>query len=190
MPDPFQIRNATEADIPAITAIYAREVETGIATFEETPPTPAEMAGRLAKIVAQGLPYIVAARDDRVLGYAYAGIFHPRAAYRYTLEDTVYIDPAAHRQGIGRALLANLIDRCEALGCRQMIALISSVPDSASLALHSAMGFRTIGIAEAVGFKFGRWIDIAYMQRPIGAGRTVTPDRPLLGPIPLGQNYA
>lgn len=183
MADPFQIRDATDADIPEIAAIYRREVESGVASFEEIAPSDQEMQARMAKIRALSLPYLAAERHDRIVGYAYAGHFHQRAAYRYTLENTVYIRHDARRQGIARGLLLELIDRCEALGCRQMMAVISHVPESASVALHAALGFRLMGIAQAVGYKFGRWIDVAYMQRPIGAADSNAPDRPVIGPI-------
>ena len=191
MPDPVTIRDAVEADIPAIAAIYGREVEQGVATFEEVAPTEADMLGRMIKIIALGLPYLVAERAGAmVVGYAYAGQFHVRAAYRYTLENTVYIRPDAHRQGVGRALMVALIARCEAIGCRQMMALISNPTDSPSIALHSALGFRMMGIAQAVGYKFGRWLDVAYMQRPIGTADGTAPDRSLLGPLPLRHDNA
>ena len=183
MTEPFSIREATEADVAQITAIYADEVAHGIATFEEKAPTAKDMAARLTNIKHLGLPYLVAERAGKVLGYAYAGQFHPRAAYRYTLEDTVYIHKDARRQGVAQALLDALLARCEALGARQMMALITSVPDSASIALHSKLGFRSMGVAPAVGYKFGRWLDVAYMQRPLGAANTTPPDRQVLGPI-------
>jgi phosphinothricin acetyltransferase len=178
-PDSFQVRAVAPADIPAIRAIYAAEVLTGVATFEEVPPSEIEMTARIDKIVNAGLPYIVAERDDAVLGYAYAGPFHARAAYRSTLENTVYIRPEYHRQGVGRALLAELIARAEAGGHRQMMALITHVADSASVALHAALGFRMMGIAQSVGYKHGRWLDVAYMQRALGSADTTPPAIPL-----------
>lgn len=183
MPDALRIRDAAAADADAIAAIYAHEVEHGIATFEEVPPSAQDMLGRMTNIQRQGLPYLVAERAGKVLGYAYVAQFHARAAYRYTLENTVYIDHAAHRQGVARALLTELLARAEALGCRQMLAVITHVPDSASIALHASLGFRMLGAAEAIGYKFGRWLDVAYMQRPIGAANSVAPDRPALGPL-------
>jgi L-amino acid N-acyltransferase YncA len=181
--DPVHIRDATDADVAQIAAIYAREVETGVATFEEVPPSQQDLASRMTNIKRLGLPYLVAARGGKVMGYAYAGQFHPRAAYRYTLEDTVYIHQDARRQGVARALLGELVIRCEALGARQMMALITSVPGSGSIALHEALGFRSMGVAPAVGYKFGRWLDVAYMQRPLGAADSTPPDRPALGPL-------
>jgi L-amino acid N-acyltransferase YncA len=185
--EPFRIRDAVEADVAQITAIYADEVRHGVATFEEMVPTEEDMADRLANIQRLALPYLVAERAGVVLGYAYAGQFHPRAAYRYTLEDTVYIHRDARRQGAAKALLEKLIVRCEALGARQMMALITSVPDSASVALHQELGYRCMGVAPAVGFKFGRWLDVAYLQRPLGAADTTPPDRQVLGPSATGM---
>jgi phosphinothricin acetyltransferase len=181
-PDAFVIRDATSGDAPAIAAIYGPEVETGVASFEEIAPGEAEMAARMTRILGQGLPYLAAESQGEVIGYAYAGPFHPRAAYRYTLEDTVYIRRDSHRRGVGRALLGTLIQRAEALGCRQMIALITHAPDSPSIALHAAMGFRLVGVTEGVGWKFGRWLDMTFMHRGIGAGAATPPDRPILGP--------
>jgi L-amino acid N-acyltransferase YncA len=183
LPDPFHLRDAADADVAQIAAIYANEVATGVATFEEVAPSLQDMRARLTNIKRLGLPYLVAERDGTVLGYAYAGQFHPRAAYRYTLEDTVYIHQDARRLGVGKALLTALIARCEALGARQMMALISVVPGSASIALHEALGFHSMGVAPAVGYKFGRWLDVAYMQRPLGAADSTPPDRPVLGPV-------
>jgi len=183
LPEPFDVRDATQADAAQIAAIYAEEVAHGIATFEEVAPSVQDMAGRMSNIQRLGLPYLVAERAGTVLGYAYAGQFHPRAAYRYTLEGTVYIHKDARRQGVAKALLEALLTRCEAVGARQMMALITSVPDSASIALHEKVGFHSMGVAPAVGYKFGRWLDVAYMQRPIGAADTTPPDRPVLGQI-------
>jgi phosphinothricin acetyltransferase len=180
-PEPFQIRDVASPDIPAIRAIYAAEVLTGVATFEEVPPTETEMTARIDKISKAGLPYVVAERDGELLGYAYAGQFHVRAAYRSTLENTVYVRPDVHRRGVGRALLVEVIARAEAGGYRQMMALITHAQDSPSIALHSALGFRTMGIATSVGYKHGRWLDVAYMQRALGAADLTPPVIPLPG---------
>ena len=180
--DDFRIRAATAGDIPGITAIYGPEVEHGLASWEECPPDEAEMAARMTKILGMGLPYLVAERGGMVLGYSYAGPFHPRSAYRYTLEDTVYLHPDARGRGIGTALLTELLDRCAALGCRQMMALIYWTPNSASVALHEKLGFRTIGYLYGVGWKFGGWLDLIEMQKPLGPGNAAPPDRPALGP--------
>ena len=183
MLEPLIVRDATDADVAQIAAIYAREVETGVATFEEAPPSKQDLLGRMTNIKRLGLPYLVAERAGKVLGYAYAGQFHPRVAYRYTLENTVYIHHEARRQGVARALLTALMARAQAIGCRQMVALITHVPGSASEALHAELGFRPVGILKAVGYKFGRWLDVAYMQRPIGAADSQMPDRSALGPL-------
>jgi phosphinothricin acetyltransferase len=173
--EPFIIREATTDDIPVIADIYRPEVETRLASWEEIPPSEWELTGRMEKIRAQGLPYLVAERYGRVLGYSYAAPFHPRSAYRYTLEDTVYIHPDAQGQGIGRSLLEDLIRRCEALGYRQMMALIHWTPKSVSVALHERLGFRLVGIAHGVGYKFGAWHDLAQLQRSLGSGSTTSP---------------
>jgi L-amino acid N-acyltransferase YncA len=180
-PEAFRIRDVAAADIPAITAIYATEVVTNVATFEEVAPGEAEMAARVEKIRGLGLPYVVAERGRVILGYGYAGQYHARAAYRSTLENTVYVHPDAHRQGVGRALLNEIIVRAEAGGYRQMMALITHVPDSASVALHHTLGFRMMGIAQAVGYKHGRWLDVAYMQRALGVADATPPAIPLVG---------
>jgi L-amino acid N-acyltransferase YncA len=164
------IRDLTFADLAAITQIYAQHVLSGTATFEEIPPTPAEMTQRSEKVQAMGLPFLVAEADGAVAGYAYASRFHERSAYRFTLEDSVYIDPAYHRRGVGRALLTELLARCEALGYRQMIALIGDSGNHASIGLHQALGFRDVGVYGSVGLKFGRWLDVVLMQRSLGEG--------------------
>ena len=176
-PDVPLIRDATEADIGAIAAIYGDEVENGVASFEEVAPSEQEMTARMVKIVGLGLPYLAAeSRDGRFLGYSYAGPFHVRPAYRFTVEDSIYIDRNARGRGVGKALLHELIDRCERAGCRQMMALITHAEDSPSITLHANMGFRSMGVAKAVGYKHGRWLDVAYMQRALGPGHTTAPD--------------
>jgi phosphinothricin acetyltransferase len=173
---PVSIRDATSADIPAITRIYAHAVRHGTASFELDPPDEAEMARRQRALIDGGFPYIVAERDAAVLGYAYAGLYRVRPAYRHTVEDSIYIAPEAHRQGIGRMLLDALIARCTDSGFRQMIAVIGdSTLQTPSIALHAAAGFRLIGTLDAVGYKHGRWLDSVYMQRPLGAGATADP---------------
>ncbi|WP_419320365.1 N-acetyltransferase family protein [Caulobacter sp. ErkDOM-E] len=172
------IRPSTDADLAAITAIYGWNVRNGLGTFEEDPPEQDEMARRRATFLDRGLPYLVAERDGVVLGYAYAGPFRLRAAYRYTVEDSVYISPDAVGQGVGRALLAALIEACEALGLRQMVAVIGDSGNSASIGLHAAMGFAKQGVFPDMGFKFGRWVDLVWMQRPLNGGGTRNPDAP------------
>jgi len=181
------VRDATPSDAGAIARIYGREVEDGVASFEEVAPSETEMAARMAKITALGLPYLAAeGKAGRFLGYSYAAPYHARAAYRFTVENTIYIDADARGQGVGKALLGELIARCEAAGCRQMMALITGVAGSASVALHEKMGFRTMGVAEAVGFKRGQWRDVVYMQRVLGAGSAAPPDRSAPGQAIFG----
>src|SRR3569623_463603 len=169
------IRPATPADIPAITAIYAFEVREKTASFELTPPDEAEMMRRFTTLIANGFPYLVAEAGGHVAGYAYAGPYRPRPAYRYTVENTVYLDPAYYRRGIGSALLNELIAQCTARGFRQMIAVIGDSANAASIGLHRRAGFAMIGIHPDVGLKFGRWLDSVQMQLALGDGRTTTP---------------
>jgi phosphinothricin acetyltransferase len=168
------IRPSRDEDVPTIAAIYAHHVLNGLASFEEVPPEAAEIARRSADIVARGLPYLVAEAGGKVRGYCYAGPFRPRVAYRYTLEDSIYIDPAAVGRGIGRVLLTELLARSEELGYRQMVAVIGGRETVASIRLHAALGFSEVGVLTGVGFKFGRWVDSVLMQRALGPG-TATP---------------
>jgi phosphinothricin acetyltransferase len=170
---PLTIRPAILSDIPAITRIYAVAVEHGTASFELEPPDEAEMARRMARLQEGGYPYIVAERDGAVAGYAYAGVYRARPAYRWSVEDTVYIAPQHQRAGIGRKLLDCLIEEAERAGFRQMIAVIGDSPNQApSIGLHRQAGFRLVGILENVGFKHGRWLDSVLMQRALGDGGT------------------
>jgi L-amino acid N-acyltransferase YncA len=169
------IRPSRDDDIVAIAAIYGHHVLHGVASFEEVPPPVEEMARRRAAIIERGLPYLVAEADGRVLGYCYAGQFRPRVAYRFTLEDSIYIDAAATGRGIGRALLTPLLTRCAELGYRQMVAVIGGRETVASIRLHEALGFAHIGVLPAVGFKFGRWVDSVLMQRALGPGDATSP---------------
>jgi L-amino acid N-acyltransferase YncA len=172
----LSLRLAKTSDIPAIARIYAPAVEQGTASFELSPPNEAEMARRMDDLVGKGFPYIVAEIDGVLAGYTYAGPFRMRPAYRLTIENSVYIAPDLHRRGVGRALLAALIEACEARGFRQMIAVIGdSTKQAASIGLHEALGFRHIGILQDVGFKHGRWLDSALMQRALGAGGKTAP---------------
>jgi L-amino acid N-acyltransferase YncA len=171
----MRVREAGDADLPAIQATYAPYVQNGTASFEEAPPDVAEMARRRAAVVARGLPYLVAEVDGAVLGYAYAGPYHTRSAYRFTLEDSIYVAPHAVGRGIGRTLLAELLDRCTALGYRRMLAIIGDSGNAASIGLHAAAGFRHVGTLPSVGLKFGRWLDVVLMQRPLGPGDDTTP---------------
>src|SRR5215204_1676457 len=169
------IRPSRDDDIAAITGIYGYHVLHGLASFEEVPPPAEEIGRRRADIVGRSLPYLVAERGGRVVGYCYAGPFRPRIGYRFKLEDSIYIDPAEVGRGIGRALLTPVLARCTELGYRQMVAVIGGRETVASIRLHQALGFREIGIIEAVGFKFGRWIDSVLMQRALGEGSATLP---------------
>nr|WP_306440131.1 GNAT family N-acetyltransferase [Pandoraea anhela] len=169
------MRPVRDDDLPAITAIYAHHVLTGSASFEEVPPDEAEMRARCKRIGDAGLPYLVAERNGNVLGYAYATYYRPRSAYRFTLEDSVYIAADATGQGVGRALLRTLIAHCEGGPWRQLIANVGDSGNQASLALHAACGFEHVGVLKSVGFKFGRWIDTVLMQRALNAGDKALP---------------
>lgn len=170
------IRPATEADAAAVAAIYGHHVLHGLGTFEEEPPSDEEIARRLAAVLARGLPYLVAEEDGAVIGFAYAGPFRPRAAYRYTVEDSVYIAPHAMGKGVGKALVAELIARCEGLGLRQMIAVIGDSGNAGSIGLHRSLGFQDAGIGKAFGYKHGRWVDVVWMQRPLNGGSASPPN--------------
>ena len=172
----LEIRPAAAADLPFIADIYDHAVRYGTATFELIPPDLAEMTRRFGVLMDGGFPYLVAALEGRVVGYAYAGAYRPRPAYRFTVENSVYLRPARHRRGIGLQLLQRLIGECEARGYRQMIAVIGdSTRQAASIGLHEALGFRHVGILENVGFKHGRWLDSVLMQRALGAGAGTAP---------------
>lgn len=174
---PLLIRPSTEADGPAITRIYAHAVNSGTGTFELEAPDEAEMARRRADVLGKGLPWLVAERGGHVLGYAYANHFRPRRAYRFCLEDSIYLDPAAHGQGVGRLLLAELIAQCEARGARQMLAVIGDSANAASIGVHRACGFEPCGQFSAAGWKFDRWLDVVLMQRALGEGNSSPPAR-------------
>jgi len=164
------VRDAGERDVPRIAAIYAHHVRTGLATFEVEPPEAAEMARRRANVLGWALPFFVAEDAGGILGYAYAAPYRTRAGYRYTVEDSIYVDPGAVGRGVGRGLLERLIDACTGIGCRQMIAVIGDTGNRPSIALHEACGFARVGTLPSTGFKFGRWVDSVLMQRALGAG--------------------
>lgn len=164
------VRDAAEADLSAIQAIYAHHVLNGSASFEETPPDTAELAARRLAVLAQGLPALVAEAGGCVVGYSYATAYRTRPAYRHTVEDSVYVAEGRAGHGIGSALLSELIRRCEAGPWRQMIAVIGDSKNHGSIALHRRHGFRMVGTLQSVGFKFGRWVDSVLMQRPLGPG--------------------
>lgn len=171
----IQIRDAAEGDLSAIARIYGHEVLHGLATFEEKPPSAEELGRRRAAILEAGLPYLVAEIDGEVAGYAYAGQFRPRLAYRFAVENSVYIDVEHRGKGVGRALLTALIARCEQGPWRQMIAVIGDSGNAGSIGLHASLGFHKIGVVQSVGFKLGRWVDTVMMQRPLGQGDETLP---------------
>ncbi|MEW6639421.1 MAG: N-acetyltransferase family protein [Pseudomonadota bacterium] len=182
LPQTVRIRDAGPADTARLAEIYAFHVRHGLSTFEEVPPSAGEMAARLAAVRALALPYLVAERDGRVLGYAYASAYRPRAAYRFTVENSVYLDEGLGGQGIGSLLLAALIERCEQGPWRQMIAVIGNSGNAASLALHRRHGFRNVGTLTSVGFKLGRWVDTVLMARGLGVGDGAPPEGAAGGP--------
>jgi phosphinothricin acetyltransferase len=171
----LEIRPAAAADLPFITEIYEHAVRYGTATFELIPPDLAEMTRRFGVLMDGGFPYFVAALEGRVIGYAYAGPYRPRPAYRFTVENSVYLQPAIHRRGIGLQLLQRLIAESEARGYRQMIAVIGDSANAGSISVHTKTGFKMIGTHPNVGFKFGRWLDTVMMQRALGDGATTLP---------------
>lgn len=164
------VRDTEEADFPAIYEIYAREVLNGLATFEEVPPPINELLRRRAEILAFGLPYLTAELNGQVVGYSYAAPFRPRIAYRFTVENSVYVAEGMQGNGIGVALLAELITRCETGPWRQMIAVIGDADNVGSIALHRKLGFRHSGTLDSTGYKLGRWVDTVLMQRALGPG--------------------
>ncbi len=172
---PLTIRPSTADDLPDITAIYAWNVANGTGTFELEAPDLAEVTRRRDDVLGKGLPWLVAERGGQVLGYAYANHFRPRRAYRFCLEDSIYLADQARGQGIGRLLLAELVARCEAAGARQMLAVIGDSANAGSIGVHRALGFEHTGILRSAGWKFGRWLDVVLMQKPLGLGDTAEP---------------
>ncbi len=171
----MHIRDATLADLPAITEIYAESVDNGVATYELSAPSLAEMTARFEGITGNRYPYILAEDDGVILGYAYAGAFRTRPAYNWICEDSIYLSPAARGRGVGSALLAELMKRCEALGFRQMIAVIGGA-HPASVAVHRKAGFEHQGTLKATGYKHGRWLDTVFMEKSLGEGASTDPD--------------
>lgn len=169
------MRPATAHDLPAVQAIYAHHVRQGLASFEEEPPAIEEIRRRYAELDGKGLPWLVADFGGVLGGYGYCGPYRTRSAYRYTVEDSVYVREDYHGRGVGAALLTALIERCEALGYRQMVAVIGDSAHAASINLHAAAGFVRVGTLRSVGFKLGRWVDSVLMQRPLGAGDASRP---------------
>ena len=170
------IRDSRPDDIPAIAAIYGHWVTHGLASFELDPPGAAEIGRRRDAVLAGGYPHLVAERDGTVLGYAYASAYRPRPAYRFAVENSVYVAPGAGRSGTGQALLEALIDRCTSRGFRLMVAVIGDSANAASIGLHARAGFAHAGLLPAVGWKHGRWVDSVLMTRPLGAGAATPPD--------------
>jgi phosphinothricin acetyltransferase len=164
------IRPSDTADLDAIQHIYAHHVLTGTGTFEITPPTLDDMFQRRADVIAKGLPYLVAQRDEAIVGFAYCNWFKPRPAYRFSAENSIYIAPGAAGGGIGKALLAELCLQAEQRGVRKLIAVIGDARNAGSIGVHTAVGFRHVGTLEAVGWKFNRWLDVVLMDRPLGNG--------------------
>ena len=171
----FTIRDSADGDLDRIAAIYRHHVLHGVASFEEEPPELGELARRRGDILARGLPYLVAEHAGRVLGYCYASAYRSRSAYRFSVEDSIYIDQAEIGRGLGRALLTELIERCTRLGCRQMVAVIGGSEQWPSIGLHQALGFREVGVLRGVGYKFGGWVDTVLMQRALGEGAAAAP---------------
>lgn len=172
-----RVRPAADADIEAVAAIYGDHVEHGTASFELSPPSRAEMAGRLHAAADIGLPYMVACVDDAVCGFGALSPYRPRPGYAWTVEDSIYVKRACWRRGIGRALLDHLVSRATGIGYRQMIAVIGDSANTASITLHARLGFSHVGTLADVGFKHGRWLDVVVMQRALGEGATTLPDR-------------
>jgi L-amino acid N-acyltransferase YncA len=171
----MQLRDATEADIPEIQAIYAHHVLHGTGTFEEQPPSIEEMTERFRKVTGHGWAWLVAADATGVLGYAYYTQYRDRSAYRFTAEDSVYIREDVRGQGVGKALVARLIEEATARGFRTMIAVIGDSENVGSIGVHASLGFQNAGTLRAAGLKFGRWVDVVQMQRVLGAGDTDIP---------------
>lgn len=186
-PLPVLVRDATEADMAQVQAIYTFYVTRTAASFEEQPPTVEEMIRRRAATLERGLPYLVAEDHGEVVGYTYAGPWRPRSAYRYTLEDSIYVAPFVQRRGVGRALLGGLIERCTELGYRRLIAVIGDSANQSSIALHRAMGFRQEGVLRGVGLKFGRWVDVVMMHRVLGDDSRPLPDGAIAPPLPRDE---
>ncbi len=169
------IRPSRDEDLDAITRIYGHHVLHGTGTFETTPPTLAEMTARRADVLGKGLPWLVAEEGGQVLGFAYGNWFKPRPAYRFSVEGSIYMDPAAHRQGLGRALLAELLAALERTGTRKVMAVIGDSANAGSIGVHRALGFEPVGVVQSCGWKFGRWLDIVLMQKTLGAGDSTPP---------------
>ena len=170
------IRPSTDADLPAITAIYEYHVLNGTGTFEIDPPTVADMTARRADVLGRGLPWLVAEQDGRVVGFAYANWFKPRPAYRFSAEDSIYVAQDARGLGLGRTLLTELSAAAEAAGVRKLLAVIGDSANAGSIGVHRALGFTEVGVMRSVGWKFGAWRDIVLMEKTLGEGDTTSPE--------------
>lgn len=170
------IRPSTDADLPAITRIYGHHVLHGTGTFETTPPTEADMASRRADVLGKGLPWLVLEQDGQILGYAYGNWFKPRPAYRYSVEDSIYMAPEAGGKGLGRALLAELLAQLERGGTRKVMAIIGDSANAGSVGVHRTLGFSHVGTVASCGWKFDRWLDIVIMEKTLGAGDSTRPE--------------
>jgi L-amino acid N-acyltransferase YncA len=169
------IRHSTNEDLPAITAIYRHHVLTGTGTFEIDPPSEADMATRRADVLSKGLPYLVMEDNHQVIGFAYCNWFRPRAAFRFSAEDSIYMAAGTHQKGLGRALLAELCSQAEQTGVRKMIAVIGDSANAGSIGVHRSLGFTDVGQVKSCGWKFDRWLDMVFMEKPLGAGDTTAP---------------
>ena len=172
------IRPSADADLPAITAIYAHHVVHGTGSFETDPPSVSDMTARRADVLSKGLPYLVVEQDGAIAGFAYGNWFKPRPAYRYSVEDSIYMAPDRQGKGLGRALLTELMARFEAAGIRKVMAIIGDSANTGSVGIHLALGFKQVGIVDSCGWKFGAWRDIVIMQKPLGLGDTQPPNAP------------
>jgi L-amino acid N-acyltransferase YncA len=171
------VRAAAPGDADALAAIYGHHALTGFGTFEEVPPSPEEMDARRRAVTDRGLPYLVAEDAGRVLGFAYAAPFRARAAYRYTVEDSVYVAPEAIGRGVGKAVLSAVIAACETAGMRQVVAVIGDSENAGSIGLHRSLGFTDAGVGKSFGYKLGRWVDIVWMQKAVNGGDSTAPDQ-------------
>lgn len=187
---PVLVRDATEDDMVQVQAIYAFYVTRSAASFEEEPPSVDEMVRRRAETLRRGMPYLVAEDRGEVVGYTYAGPWRPRTAYRYTLEDSIYVAPFVQGRGVGRALLGSLIERCTDMGYRRMIAVIGDSANQSSIALHRSLGFRQEGVLRGVGLKFGRWVDVVMMHRVLGDDDRLLPDGREAPPLPKDEDFS
>ncbi len=169
------IRPSTDADLPAITAIYGHHVRTGTGTFEVDSPSVVDMRGRRADVLSKGLPWLVALQNDQVVGYAYCNWFKPRPAYRFSAEDSIYLSPEAAGKGIGRTLLAELIAQAQRAGVRKLIAVIGDSANAGSIAVHKAAGFQPVGVLKSCGWKFDKWLDVVMMDKALGEADSTPP---------------